>query len=105
MVAELLEITRSMQRRLATGGIFSLMRGDVVQMTSNPFRINLETPIDHLDLTVRSYNALKRNGITTLDKLTAMTERDLLDLRNMGRGNVDEIRSQLRMLRLDLSEE
>jgi hypothetical protein len=105
MVAELLEITRSMQRRLATGGIFSLMRGDVAQMTSNPFGVNLETPIDHLDLTVRSYNALKRNGITTLDKLTAMTERDLLDLRNMGRQNVDEIRSQLRMLRLDLSEE
>jgi len=105
MVAELLEITRGMQRRLVSGAIFSLMRNDPDQIAPNPFGVNLDTPIEQLDLTVRSFNALKRNGIDTLSKLTAMTERELLNLRNMGRQNVDEIRSQLQMLRLGLSEE
>jgi hypothetical protein len=105
MVAELLEITRGMQRRLVTGGVSFLLRYAPEMMAYNPFGVNLDTSIEDLDLTVRSYNVLKRNGIDTLGKLTSTTERELLDLRNMGRRNVDEIREKLQMLRLDLREE
>jgi Bacterial RNA polymerase, alpha chain C terminal domain/TIR domain len=105
MVAELLEITRGMQRRLVTGGISFLRRYDPEKMAANPFGVNLDTPIEHLDLTVHSFNVLKRNGIDTLAKLTTTTEKELLSLRNMGQRNIEEIRGKLQMLRLDLSAE
>jgi hypothetical protein len=105
MVAELLEITRGMQRRLVEGGILNIMRYDPERMFPNPLGVNLDTSIEELDLTVRSYNTLKRAGIDTIGKLIAMTERELLNLRNMGRQNIDEIREKLQELRLYLREE
>jgi hypothetical protein len=74
MVAELLEITRGVQRRLVTGGVSFLLRYDPETMTANPFGVNLDAPIEHLDLTVRSFNVLKRNGIDTVGKLLKGTE-------------------------------
>jgi hypothetical protein len=105
MVAELLEITRGMQRRLTTGGLLGLMRYDPEKVAPNPLGINLDTPIEELDLSVRTFNVLKRAGIDTVGKVAASSEGELFDLRNMGRRNVDEIREKLQELRLDLRKE
>jgi hypothetical protein len=105
MVEELLEITRGMQRRLVTGRVPFLLRYDPEKVVANPLGVNLDTPIEELDLSVASYNILRRAGIDTVGKVAATTERELLTLRNMGRKNVDEIREKLQELRLDLREE
>ena len=49
-------------------------------------------PIDDLDLTVRSYNCLKREGVHTVGELVARTESDLLDIRNFGQKSIDEVK-------------
>ena len=55
-------------------------------------------PIDDLDLTVRSYNCLKREGIHTVGELVARTESDLLDIRNFGQKSIDEVKVKLHQL-------
>jgi hypothetical protein len=65
----------------------------------------LDTPIEELGLSVRSYNCLKRVGITTVGELAAMSEADLLDIRNVGRSSVNEFRTQLLELGLTLRED
>lgn len=51
--------------------------------------------IEALDLTVRTYNLLKREGINTLQGIAACTESQLLDLRNFGQQSVDEVKLKL----------
>ena len=51
--------------------------------------------IDNLELGVRSYNALKKANITSIKKLLEMSDEELLNIRNLGRKNVAEIRTQL----------
>ena len=51
--------------------------------------------IDNLELGVRSYNALKKANITSIKKLLEMSDMELLNIRNLGRKNVAEIRTQL----------
>ena len=51
--------------------------------------------IDNLELGVRSYNALKKANITSIKKLLEMSDEELLKVRNLGRKNVTEIRTQL----------
>lgn len=51
--------------------------------------------IDNLELGVRSYNALKKANITSIKKLLDMSDEELLKVRNLGRKNVEEIRTQL----------
>lgn len=51
--------------------------------------------IDNLELGVRSYNALKKANITSIKKLLEMSDEELLKVRNLGRKNVAEIRTQL----------
>lgn len=51
--------------------------------------------IEELDLTVRSYNCLKRSGINTLGELMQMTEEDLVKVRNLGRKSIKEIKEKL----------
>ena len=51
--------------------------------------------IDNLELGVRSYNALKKANITSIKKLPEMSDEELLNIRNLGRKNVAEIRTQL----------
>lgn len=55
----------------------------------------LSTPIEDLDLTVRSYNCLKREGINTVSELTNLTEDQLMNIRNFGSKSVDEVRDKL----------
>jgi DNA-directed RNA polymerase subunit alpha len=52
-------------------------------------------PVEDLELTVRSYNCLKREGIDTIGQLATMSEEELMNIRNLGMKSVDEIRSKL----------
>ena len=60
----------------------------------------LSTPIEDLDLTVRSYNYLKREGINTVLELIALSEDQLMNIRNFGSKSVDEVRDKLTELGL-----
>jgi DNA-directed RNA polymerase subunit alpha len=55
----------------------------------------LAKPIEELDLTVRSYNCLKREGINTVNELINLTEDQLMNIRNFGMKSVDEVRDKL----------
>ncbi len=55
----------------------------------------LAMPIEDLDLTVRSYNCLKREGINTVSELIALSEDQLMNIRNFGSKSVDEVRDKL----------
>ena len=59
-------------------------------------------PIEDLDLTVRSYNCLKREGVTTVGELTEQSEEDLLEIRNFGQKSIDEVKAKLAELGLGL---
>jgi DNA-directed RNA polymerase subunit alpha len=54
-----------------------------------------ERPVEDLELTVRSYNCLKREGIDTIGQLATMSEEELMNIRNLGMKSVDEIRHKL----------
>jgi len=56
---------------------------------------DLALPIEDLDLTVRSYNCLKREGIHTVGELVSRSEADLLDIRNFGAKSIDEVKAKL----------
>ena len=62
----------------------------------------LAQPIEDLDLTVRSYNCLKREGVTTVGELTEQSEDDLLEIRNFGQKSIDEVKAKLQELGLGL---
>ena len=55
----------------------------------------LEMSIDELDLTVRSYNCLKRAGINTVQQLSEKSEEDMIKVRNLGRKSLKEIKEKL----------
>ena len=59
--------------------------------------------IDELELSVRSYNCLKRAGINTVGDLRAKTMEDLSKVRNMGRKSIDEILAKMDSLGLSLA--
>ena len=60
----------------------------------------MNIPIEDLNLTQRSYNCLKREGIHTIGELVAHTEQDLLDIRNFGMKSIDEVKEKLQSLGL-----
>lgn len=62
----------------------------------------LEMNIEDMDLSVRSYNCLKRANIHTVEDLTKKTEEDMLKVRNLGRKSLDEVISKLHSYNLDL---
>lgn len=62
----------------------------------------LEMSIDDIDLSVRSYNCLKRAGIHTVEDLTKKSEDDMLKVRNLGRKSLDEVIAKLHSFGLDL---
>ena len=65
---------------------------------------DLALPIEDLDLTVRSYNCLKREGIHTVGELVGRSEADLLDIRNFGAKSIDEVKVKLVDLGLALKD-
>jgi len=64
----------------------------------------LEMTIEELDLSVRSYNCLKRAGINTLEELTRKTEEDMMKVRNLGKKSLAEVKEKLAALGLSLRE-
>ena len=62
----------------------------------------LEMTIEELDLSVRSYNCLKRAGINTVQELTNKSEADMMKVRNLGRKSLEEVKAKLADLGLSL---
>ena len=65
---------------------------------------DLVLPIEDLDLTVRSYNCLKREGVHSVGELVARSEADLLDIRNFGAKSIDEVKAKLAGMGLGLKD-
>lgn len=63
----------------------------------------LEMTIEELDLSVRSYNCLKRAGINTVEDLISKTEEDMMKVRNLGRKSLEEVLQKLNALGLSLA--
>lgn len=64
----------------------------------------LATPIEELDLSVRSYNCLKRENINYVNELVALSEQQLMNIRNIGQKSVDEVKDKLEELGLSLKD-
>ncbi|MEO5874298.1 MAG: DNA-directed RNA polymerase subunit alpha [Streptosporangiaceae bacterium] len=65
---------------------------------------DLALPIEELNLTVRSYNCLKREGIHSVGELVARSEQDLLDIRNFGAKSIEEVKQKLHDMGLSLKD-
>lgn len=65
---------------------------------------DLALPVEDLNLTVRSYNCLKREGIHTVGELISRSEQDLLDIRNFGAKSIDEVKLKLHEMGLALKD-
>ncbi|AEW03884.1 DNA-directed RNA polymerase subunit alpha [Sulfobacillus acidophilus DSM 10332] len=62
----------------------------------------LDMPIEELDLSVRSFNCLKRAGINTVGELTSKTDEDMMKVRNLGKKSLEEVKEKLASLGLSL---
>jgi len=65
----------------------------------------LEMPIEDLELSVRSYNCLKRAGISTVEDLANKSEADMMKVRNLGKKSLDEVTNKLHSLGLNFARE
>ena len=64
----------------------------------------LEMPIEDLELSVRSYNCLKRAGIATVDELTQKTEEEMIHVRNLGKKSLQEVKDKIKELGLSFKQ-
>ena len=65
----------------------------------------LEMTIEELDLSVRSFNCLKRAGIDTVEDLVSRTEEEMIRVRNLGKKSLEEVIAKLHSLGLELKKE
>ena len=65
----------------------------------------LEMTIEELELSVRSFNCLKRASINTVEELTARTEEEMMKVRNLGRKSLEQVKKKLQELELSLRKE
>lgn len=72
--------------------------------TDQALAADLALPINDLNLTVRSYNCLMREGVHTVGELVNRSEADLLDIRNFGQKSIDEVKAKLAELGLALKD-
>ncbi len=77
----------------------------MVEKEENKKEKILEMPIEELELSVRSFNCLKRSGISTVGDLANKTENDMMKVKNLGKKSLDEVIAKLRDLGLDLTKE
>ena len=75
----------------------------MVEKEDNEKEKVLEMNIDELELSVRSYNCLKRAGINTVEELTNRTAEDMMKVRNLGRKSLEEVLAKLKELGLQLN--
>ena len=66
---------------------------------------DLAITIEELNLSVRSYNCLKREGVNTVGDLVQKSEAELMDIRNFGQKSIDEVKGKLDELGLGLNQE
>jgi DNA-directed RNA polymerase subunit alpha len=64
----------------------------------------LDTPIEDLELSVRSYNCLKRQGVNSVGQLAECSEADLLNIRNFGAKSIEEVKDKLQQIGLSLKQ-
>ena len=76
----------------------------MVESTTDEKEKLLEMNIDELELSVRSYNCLKRAGINTVQELINKTPEDMMKVRNLGRKSLDEVLAKLKELGLSLNQ-
>ena len=77
----------------------------IVEKEENQKEKVLEMTIEELDLSVRSYNCLKRAGINTVEDLSNKSEEDMMKVRNLGRKSLEEVINKLNGLGLCLKKE
>ena len=77
----------------------------VVEKSSNAPDTKLSMTIDELDLSVRSFNCLKRANINTVADLIGKTGEEMMKVRNMGKKSLDEVQKKLEMMGLSLASE
>ena len=75
----------------------------MVEKETNEKEKGLEMNIDELELSVRSYNCLKRAGINTVEELCSRTSEDMMKVRNLGRKSLEEVLAKLKELGLQLN--
>ena len=80
-------------------------KSTVVEHVGDTHNKMLELTIEELDLSVRSFNCLKRANINTVADLIARTEEDMMKVRNMGRKSLEEVQNKLAMMDLSLASE
>lgn len=91
-------------------GLFRELNAEVegIDMGPSPadaaLAADMALPIEELDLTVRSYNCLKREGIHSVGELISRSEADLMDIRNFGAKSIDEVKAKLVGLGLALKD-
>ena len=75
----------------------------MVEKEDNEKEKVLEKNIDELELSVRSYNCLKRAGINTVEELCNRTSEDMMKVRNLGRKSLEEVIGKLEAMGLHLA--
>jgi DNA-directed RNA polymerase subunit alpha len=90
---------------LFTDGYEGARSGGETRRSGGRVVISDERLVEDLELTVRSYNCLKREGVDTIGQLATMTEEELMNIRNLGMKSVDEIRSKLTEIGYELESE
>ncbi len=82
------------------GGVMEIM----IEPTVNPSVVALNMTIEELELSVRSFNCLKRAAINTVEELTQKSEEEMMKVRNLGKKSLDEVKNKLEELGLRLRE-
>ena len=75
----------------------------MIEKEENKTEKVLEMPIEELELSVRSYNCLKRAGISTVEDLANKSQEDMMKVRNLGKKSLDEVTNKLIALGLDFA--
>ena len=78
-------------------------KSTVVEKAENQTSKIMEMTIDDMDLSVRSYNCLKRANINTVEDLISKTEEEMMKVRNLGRKSLEEVINKLALMGLSLA--
>jgi DNA-directed RNA polymerase subunit alpha len=97
-------LTEHLQLFTALGGMQPEETTLLVERESESETRLLDLPIDELELSVRSFNCLKRAGINTIGDLSARTENDMVKVRNLGKKSLEEVKQKLAALGLSLAD-
>ena len=78
-------------------------KSTVVEKAESQTSKIMEMTIDDMDLSVRSYNCLKRANINTVEDLISKTEEEMMKVRNLGRKSLEEVINKLALMGLSLA--